>query len=283
MGYWRAVAFILCLVSVLLLAVSHADYDVGYYINDDYGIDSDCTGNDLINWEILQDYRYEMFYRGWSNLHWITIYDFRLVDPDSYDWGQDYNYVDSHDITWITGHGRILSDRYQQIKLHTNYHLGCYITPEFHMQLGEFGRDIEILHVKSCHSMDESHDIWRNWRPVFKGVHQIHGFHGLSWSAMKLREPLENLAINSHSSAVALEWKDELHQWIYDSDNEEWVEQCPVAYTGRETLVDADRILDNERYPTPGQVNIVFGDVYSPSKWRRRYVDGCDPADGGPM
>jgi hypothetical protein len=90
---------------------------------------------------------------------------------------------------------------------------------------------------------------------------------------------------DSHSSAIATQWVYELFESdeFYYPDEGQWVDNCPVAYTGRNSLADCTTILGGERYPTPGNINIIAQDVSSPTNFKRKFLDNCDPAAGDPM
>lgn len=280
---------IVALIILLSASLSFAGYEVSNFYNDSYSVDPTCTGEYLPGYWMLHKYRAEMRSWGWSTSTWWPVQHAMLIDPDMVNGGQDYEYVDDADISFMTGHGWVNSSNNYVLNLQTeedNVLHSCGLVPKVHQRLGEQGMDLEWLHVVSCHSMQTDSNAHKSWRPVFTGVHQITGYHGYAWFS-GINSPLgaayEDFAHDSHNAAIALQWVYELYfhdHFEYPPQSGNYHDQCPVAYTGRDSSSSCNTILNNERYPKPGQMNIGYQDEYTPTTWRRKYIDGCNPAGG---
>jgi len=272
-------------------AVAWGDYDIGYYLMENYGVDAYCNNHNVYMNANLLDFNTYMANKGtgWDSTFRVNnVYDYHLVDSSKQTWGESDNYTESHDIAIVLGHGGITSNKYYlQANRSVQGRDYCRIFPHADMYLGESDVDIEWLIVHSCHSMDDEDYTWRDsWRPAFHGIHQVFGFHGVTWASSTqagttwIRENYEAFAQDAYVDGIADSWVFNMYETDIGPDD---VDQCPVAYTGRATLANCDSILNYEKFPTPGQVNIVYQDVYSPTYWRRRFHGGCDPQGGGAM
>ncbi len=196
-------------------------------------------------------------------------------------WGVDDEHTELRDIVLISGHGGIDGsgdDSVWHFSHNEKYLNSCKVWPSDSMRLGDdTGDTLEILHVQACDSMtvdDSTHA--HTWRPVFGGIHQIMGFHGTSYGGSHIKGHYYNLARDGFSSAVALEWVNEL----YDSNGYlgTW-DNCPVAYTGRNSEAAAMAILTNEQYDTRWQ----YSSIEDPTVFRRIYIGGCLPNGANEM
>jgi hypothetical protein len=264
-----------------------AYFEVGYYITENYHRDYRCLNPDLNDRAEMAGSEAEYSAFGWDTLDIVPVSHAEFLDPSRVWGGQDFDYVDSHQITWASGHG--WSDVHQVKLTMATYEDAldsCDVTPGIHMKLGQPTIHNKWFHVFTCQSMQVEHDAWQAWRTVFAGVHQITGFHGYSWSGSPLPARYAAFAHNSHYTAIAVNWVAQLYvsdNWQYPPGSGTYVDQCPVAYTGRDSLDEASSLLTNEHYPIPGQPGVGYRDEYSPTYWKRRYVLGCDPAGGQAM
>ncbi|NLH47063.1 MAG: hypothetical protein GX444_00510 [Myxococcales bacterium] len=259
-----------------------SSYDVNFYLMEKYSNDAECLNGPLFSQSMLQDYMDEMDEHGWDqNLNANYVYHYMFWDPDKVTYGQDSNYLDDGMIGFIGAHGGVNASNHIYISMNrfnaiTN---SCKVIPYDQMQLGDIANGNKWLHLDSCHSMHVDDNALQSWRPVFQGVHQIDGFHGNGWISDQLLDDYGNFANHSHILAIAREWVQELTEFDFDGD----VDLCPVAYTGRYTEDSCEDILTNEKYPTPGQINLLYADTPSPTVWRRHYRAGCDPNAGDPL
>jgi len=264
-----------CLAAIAVLVgaavAAHGAYEVRYYITDDYTVDARCTPkNNLDFYDVLQDYRAEMTSWGWSaTQNYDTVYPWFFFDPDLMSPGYDMLAIDGGTIGFVTAHGGVWpSDNFfWQLARYDSQTGHCKVTPENHMELGDYDGRLMFLHTVACRSMHIDDNVFRSWRDVFHGIHQIHGFHGLGWNAVEYSDSYGDFADHSHNSSVATNWVLDLYWEDFRMDEGTWTDQCPVAYTGRDSLIDCANVLNNEKYPIPNQNNIVFPDEYSPTYW----------------
>ncbi|NLH49801.1 MAG: hypothetical protein GX444_14565, partial [Myxococcales bacterium] len=199
------------------------------YYNDDYGSSITCPGYLTIDsYNTLYTYDDEMAEHGHDinyTLHNPSFYHNIVTDPDLVSYGLDYYFAEIDDFVFVTGHGTKCTDDYgvkQSCLRVINSFNGmdgqntCKIYPRLEMVLGENeGDDIEFLHLTNCNSMSGDDNRWSNtWRPVFHGIHEILGFHGLGAEGSSLIDLFKNFAHDAQSSPVAMEWVDNL--WYDD-------------------------------------------------------------------
>lgn len=290
------------LIVIVGIGFAFATEDFVRYFEQDYQASQYCDGvDDLYSltpmthlWsEAMEDHGWDgtLDYTSVSRM-WLT--DRSKDDPTA---SHDYDHLETFDVAIIGSHGNWTNynsvDQYR-MRMNTTWggsgEIYCMMWPREWMELGDDGgADIEILHIYSCHSMTVDNNVhattWRSsGNSVFQGIHQIHGFHGEAHAFMEtFREPFENLANNGFSNAVAEEWVSELY--AEDIVFEDlggygfWRDQCPVAYTGRDTNIGALLILATEQYDTRGN----WQDITDPQKFKRLYVDGCRPLGANEM
>ena len=277
-------------VTVMLLvafSIAYADEnqdDYARYICDNYNWDSGCaTPCGTENLDIAgmtADWYTEMKgqsgYGRWEAVN--TAERYWLVDPDKETWGHDDLFAETHDILLVGGHGarETPSGDVEQYRLCMNrsYSSSCKVWPRSQLELGE--GDIELLQMVSCSSMTTDNSVHSNtWQHAFEGIHQVHGFHGRTYSNSSLKDDYYRVANHGFSNAVAEEWVDELYEQDFSGSDD----NCPCAYTGRNSQDECSTILHNEEYDTRGS----YSDIVDPTSWMRLYVDGCDPYGAGPM
>jgi Family of unknown function (DUF6345) len=246
--------------------------------------DGDCPADDLeMDEQLLAIWNARMGANGFStNFISPSINHLWMTDSDKVAWGRDHwsLKMDTYDIVMISGHGSTyenLGVKANSIMLRfKNGDNSCFAHPRDEMEIGDNDSgDLEILHVATCHSMttDDNRHI-NTWRPAFEGVHQIDGFHGVSWVDAVMRFGFETLAVQGQIRGVALVWLDAMYFPDFNGH-----EQCPVAYTGRNSDLAAETVLRYETYRNRETVT----DISDPTSWKRFYYDGCDPMDADPQ
>ncbi|MBI2571817.1 MAG: hypothetical protein HYV63_32810 [Candidatus Schekmanbacteria bacterium] len=142
--------------------------------------------------------------------------------------------------------------------------------------------DLEFLHFSSCHSMDDD-NIGNTYRYFYDSstsssrLHQANGFHGVMWIYSWEADNYEEFADDAYSVAISSAWQDNQYDGsVYDWENWEYVEQCPVSYAIGSTGDDCETRLLNEQYDWQYGDPEVQYTCYS-------YFDGCDPTDDDPF
>ncbi len=221
----------------------------------------------------------------WTNL---PIAESDFLDKDRKSWGRDDDpgQVDSGDAAMIGLHGgeRALEGSWSALARVDAPGPGDCLANQEDMAFGD--GDLEFLHLSSCVSMDE--DDWTDWEASFAGVHQIDGFHGMSYAhgAAEWLARYRNFAVDGFHAPIAISWVENLYRdscaWNPATHRNEATDQCPVAHgvgVGAGAAAEADcwSRLFAERY------NDVFGDPVTPAFHCVTYVKGCDPRVKDPI
>ncbi|NLH48354.1 MAG: hypothetical protein GX444_07100 [Myxococcales bacterium] len=276
---------ICCIGALLLVLCSPNVHSQGLTRGDAAGVANmdytgDCPGDDL-------DYDYYLI-KAWAdemeanlfttnfvypNINHLWMTDYNLVD-----WGRDHLKMETYHFVIISGHGGTVTVNnldQNRIKLgKQNPNGDCYVYPRYQMKIGDNNQHkLKILHLVTCHGMTVDQGRLANtWNNTFAGIHQIHGFHGVSWSMPALLSDFEHLANHGQGNNVAYEWLFEMHHEEFEFD------QCPVVYIGADSETQANQIFQNETY------RVRDDPIYTePSLFKRWYFEGCDPSQGGPM
>lgn len=193
-------------------------------------------------------------------------------------WGEDsgIGHVDDVDAIFVGLHGTHDDNSYAPwdacVRVDESGSGDCYAY-QGDMQLGDF--DLEFLHLWSCHSMCD-HDepsAAGNWKSTFKGLHQVNGFYGLSWSSLTYVGECSGFADDAFDVSITDAWKDNTYSdgfWTSGYDH------CPVSMVAGSSESDACSRASNEEY------DYVYSDVDSPSYFYYVSIGGCDPKDHDP-
>ncbi len=144
---------------------------------------------------------------------------------------------------------------------------GNCLTYQGHMRWGD--GDLEFMHLSSCFSMDRE-DWWPSWSESFDGLHQVDGFHGIMWIGSGRVSDYSDFAHDAFWGGISSAWIDNM----YDTDVNDFWDQCPVTRAVGVTSGDASLRMSYERYAN------VFPDppgLGASRSHRVRYVKGCDP------
>jgi len=115
---------------------------------------------------------------------WKTVGGNRWQEVQYY-WAEPYmfdslhqTYVDKMDLSYVAGHG-------SQYTIQTNQALGQSVDLRYVPAYGDLAKngDLEFLIIESCYtvaSRPEHTNWWSAYSPMFRGLHQLVGFHTLS-------------------------------------------------------------------------------------------------------
>jgi hypothetical protein len=195
-----------------------------------------------------------------------NIVDSDFTDPDLVSWGNDFasDRNDEPDALLVGLHGgKNDPDGRWVASVRRNEpgegNCGAY---QGHMKLGD--EDLEFLHLSSCHSMN--HNVWEEWLDTFSRLHQVDGYHGVSYVFRTYGHRYGSFADDSFDTSIANAWVDNLYK--YRARNKS---QCPVALGAGTDQTNLWDRLDHERY------NWVFPDQSSNNQAGTIWVAGCDP------
>jgi hypothetical protein len=208
------------------------------------------------------------------------IVDSRFADPGEVSWGNDDDEgnLDEADAALIGLHGGHGGSGYYYAKMRVDEvcsdddACNCASTHK-HWLLGD--KDLEFLHLNSCHSMCRSNfnmdsDGGAEWIAAIGEVHQIDGFHGICWMGVTGTR-WGSFAVDGFYSSIAESWIDHLYRnGVFHPA------QCPVVFgTGRSTSNVEERTR-NERY------DYVYPDQES-THFLAIYKGDCDPESEGAL
>ena len=117
--------------------------------------------------------------------------------------------------------------------------------------------------------------IHNTWQPVFSGIHQVNGFHGIVAVTGTLRNGLHRVAIYGLDNAVGERWVDEL----YEENANNGMDNCPITDVGGNTTAGATYRLQHETYSNRN----TFSDLIQPWMYVYYYIEGCDPENGSEL
>lgn len=248
--------------------------------------DAGCDGGQRDSWDNMARAWYDEITDNWpwpwghGSAAWAkdgfyhngNIVDSDFTDADKVAWGNDLgnDRADDVDVMMVALHGGNANDNRWTGRVRVNEAGdGNCDTYQGSIVLGEAGSDLEFLHLSSCFSMDQE-DWWPAWSDTFKGLHQIHGFHGIMWISSARADDYEDFADDAFDIPLVEAWYDNLYDTgIGDGD---W-DQCPVARGAGTSQNNLWSRMDHERY------NNVYSDPTNPSWHGVVYIRGCDPKD----
>ena len=194
-----------------------------------------------------------------------NIVDSDFTDPDIVAWGNDCgdDHVDEPDAILVGLHGS------QGTGNRWNAHVrvdepgsGNCVSWQGHMQFGDC--DLEFLHLVSCHSMN--HDVWEEWLDSFNRLHQVDGFHGVTYATSTYGHRYKSFSDDAFNTSIANSWVDNLYKYRLRNRN-----MCRVALGVGDTSTDLWDRMDHEQYDR------VYSDPAGAIRAGTIYISGCDP------
>jgi len=110
--------------------------------------------------------------------HSWKYYQYYWAEPYMFEGGSHDNYVDAMDLAYVAGHGNY---HYIQTNQSTGQGVNLKNVPAY----GDSGDDLEWMIIESCYTVSsapEDSRWWEDYAGMFGGLHQLVGFHTLSWS-----------------------------------------------------------------------------------------------------
>lgn len=196
-----------------------------------------------------------------------SIVDSDFTDPGAVAWGNDFaeDRVDEPDAILVGLHGSPgTGDRWNAHVREDEAGDGNCVSWQGHMRLGN--EDLEFLHLSSCHSMNEE-VWWDEWQSSFHRLHQVNGFHGVSYVARAYGHRYGGFADDAFEISIADAWIDNLYKYRSRGRN-----MCPVARGVGFGTADLWNRMDHERY------DWVFSDPDGAYAMGVVYISGCDPS-----
>ncbi len=181
---------------------------------------------------------------------------------DQYYWAEPYqfkgsshdNYVDAMDLAYVAGHGN-----YHYIQ--TNQSAGEGVNLKTVDPYGNRGDDLEYLIIESCYTVSsapEKSNWWSDYATMFGGMHQLVGFHTLSWSDNGI--PNNYAGKLKNNGAIWQSWFDAVNEeryWIFNPQYYDDQYGSDIPFPGLASAIVAkgckyDRLSSNTPDPAAG-------------------------------
>lgn len=247
---------------------------------------SACSASSVSAWDNMLDGWFEDITdgRGWPFGHhskaWNrdtfkvngSIVDSDFTDSSRTSFGNDEarGRIDEADAFMLGLHGgEAASDDhyYGKVRVNEPGAGNCY----FFQDQMLFDRDLEFLHLSSCHSMCD--DNYRQWIGALNRCHLITGFHGIMWISTSFTSRYRRFSADSFRYSIAEAWIDNHHSVAGRYDH------CPTSFGVGNSVSNLWSRMENEEYDR------VYPDPSTTaSRWYGIiYIEDCDPLGDSPI
>ena len=246
---------------------------------------SSCSDADNVSaWDNNVDNWYDNItsYSHHGTLEWTrdgfykngTIVDSEFTDTTQVSWGRDYenDHPDADDAVMVGLHGNHNGSGgpwFGYVRVDESGSGSCYAV-QSDMLLGD--KDLEFLHLSSCHSMCEPAEGYRNWKTSFDELHQVNGFYGIMYISSSLNSDYKWFADDAFDIGIAESWSDNLWQSASWSGVQE---MCPASLIQGTSSDNASYRVSHEEY------DFVFADTNAGYRVYLHYPT-CNPLDHNP-
>jgi hypothetical protein len=202
------------------------------------------------------------------------IADSWFTDTTVVSFGRDYenDHVDADDAVMVGLHGNHNGSGgpwYGLVRVNESGGGDCY-TLQSSMLFGD--KDLEFLHLASCHSMCEPAEGYRNWKTAFDRLHQVSGYYGIAYSSSSLNSDYKWFADDGFDIGIAESWCDNLwHSASYTGVQD----MCPAVMVQGTSSSNASTRISYEEY------DYVYSDT-SAGHYVYLHYPTCDPKDHNP-
>lgn len=250
----------------------------------------ECSGGSRPSWDNMADAWYDevtshgVFYKDGSYINGsMSLHRFCDTSSPNLAGCNDTSYLDDADAAIIALHGADSGNHWRgslRVKDSSNE---CKLdaaegSNEDDLFVGD--KDLEFLHLSSCHSMDDDninfvHRSFQDPSSASTGarLHQMNGFHGLMYISRFYPGDYRDFADDAHDVPIQAAWLDNMYKWYVGGGDE----QCPVSYSVGTSKADALNRLQTERYTN------ILSDPGGASAWAYSFYEGCDPTDESPF
>lgn len=176
------------------------------------------------------------------------------AEPFQFTGNSHDDYVDSVDLAYVAGHGN-----YHYIQ--TNQSQGLGVNLKTVPAYGDTGDDLEWLVIESCYTVSsapEKSNWWSDYSGMFGGLHQLVGFHTLSWSDNGI--PNNFAGKLKSNGAIWQSWFDAVNEeryWIFNPNYWDPQYGSNIPYPGLASVIvgsgcSNDRLGSYANDPSPG-------------------------------